>query len=204
MTYPQDVSNLDHKDLERAYYQLLDDRNFLFKRVDELMKKLSWIHRLMTNITLPPREKVVLYGLSCELKTTDQREDGFTHVYRARLANKYGVSESAAGDSMKLLSKEKVIEKKIEHKTSEKTGNLEKINLIAFGELVERNPKAIDFSTGKQRGGKREPNLCGCGCTERIVTRRVVCADCGCVLEETKKTLGENDELDLEPGEEVF
>jgi DNA-binding MarR family transcriptional regulator len=181
-------------------------RERLAAKLMEVTSDRNWMRGLLENTTIPMREKVTLYGAHAVLERKEAREDGLTHVYRSDISKLTGLTESQVGDALKKLKERGVINRKIESRRDKTTGKHEKINLIALEYAAKHNPKAIDFADESNWGGKREKaetNSCGCGCTERIVTRRVVCKGCGTILDETVKTLGEND-LDLGPDEEVF
>lgn len=193
-------------DLERKLTACEQRSQRLANKLMEVTKDRNWMRGLLENKTFPMREKIALYGAHAVLERKQPRADGLTHVYRSDIAEMTGLSESQVGDALKNLKGKGVIDRKIERHYDRDTGKHEQHNLIALEYAAKHNPKAIDFNADNGWGGKREkgePNLCGCGCTERIVTRRVVCKGCGTVLEETVKTLGEND-LELETDEVAF
>lgn len=193
-------------DLERKLIACEQRNGRLADRLMEITKDRNWMRGLLENKTIPMREKMALYGSQQVLERKQPREDGLTHVYRSDISELTGLTESQVGDALKKLSEKGVINRKIESYYDRETNKHEKHNLIALEYAAKHNPKAIDFSDDSNWGGKREKgksNACGCGCSERIVTRRVVCAGCGSVLDETVKRVSET-ELDLEPDEEVF
>ena len=194
-------------DLEQRNAILVRDNKRLEDRLCKLMRDLAWMKGLLENPTLPMREKITLYGSKRALEKKQPREDGLTHIYRSDISKLTGLSDSQVGDALKKLKEKGVIARKIERHYDEKTEKHEQHNLIALGDLAKENPKAIDFADDSNWGGKREkgkPNACGCGCTERVVDRRVTCASCGSVLEETRKTVKSDEDLELDPDEEVF
>jgi hypothetical protein len=182
------IEDMSREDLEKAYLRAMSDRDFYKDKVDELTKKLARTHQLMTNTSVPPREKVVLYGLGKELETVEPREDGFSHVYRSKLASKYGLSPDAASDSMKSLSERGVIDRKVEPHRNPETGKPEKLNLVALGEAALHNPKAIDFSKDKNWGGKRIKGCQSCGGShlQKLIHTQTVCMECGSTSEDWK------------------
>lgn len=177
------IEDMSREDLERAYLRAVNDRDFYKERADELTRKLAKTHQLMTNTSVPPREKIVLYGLDKELEISEPREDGLSHVYKSRLASKYGLSSDATGDSLKLLNEKGVIERKIEQHRNPETGKPEKINLVALGEIARKNPRAIDFSVGKKWGGLRTKGKrcehCGSDDLQKLVHTQFFCKGCG-------------------------
>lgn len=190
MAYLRDeIGKVSRDELERAYFQAIEDRDFLKKRVDELMKTIAWIHGLMRS-KFPPREKVYLYGINCEEKENEPEKDGLYRMPRAKLADKYGLSESQVGDCGKGLKEKGIIKKRTDHRTSEKTGKIEKLSFVALGDSIRKNPKAVDFSSEKNWGGKRIKACANCGNTEFTVhtKKRCACTQCGQVEEEEKWT----------------
>ena len=191
-------------ELERKNTLLERDNKRLESRLLEITRDRNWMRGLLENTTLPMREKIALYGSRRALEKKQPREDGLTHVYRSDISKLTGLSDSQVGDALKKLKDKGVINRKIERHYDAKTEKHEQHNLIALGDLVKENPKAIDFSDDSNWGGRREKgkNPCGCGCSDKVVDRRVTCASCGAVLEETRRTVKADDDQDLD--EEVF
>ena len=192
-------------ELERKNMLLERDNNRLESKIWEITRDRNWMRGLLENTTLPMREKITLYGSRRALEKKEPREDGLTHVYRSDISKLTGLSDSQVGDALKKLKDKGVINRKIERHYDAETDKHEQHNLIALGDLAKENPKAIDFSDDSNWGGKREkgkPNSCGCGCTDKIIDRRVTCAGCGSVLDETRKVVKADDDQDLD--EEIF
>lgn len=194
MTYSRDeISRVPRDELERGYFQVTDERDFFKKRVDELMRTIAWIHSLMRS-KFPPREKIYLYGQNCEEKEIEPEENGLYHIPRARIADKYGLSESQVGDSMKLLAGKGIIEKKTPYRTNEKTGKTERVNFVALGDSIKKNPKATDFQEDNNWGGKRTKKSCNhCGSEELMIHSQTICTQCGSQVKDEWKTIGEHD-----------
>lgn len=209
MTYEQMKVALDQSEARCKALEIKVGR--LEKEVDhyrtsfkECALERKWIHEIMTHPTAREREKIMWYASRYETQDGSSRDDGLVHLKCSYVAKKYGLSDDAVGKSFKILKEKGAIKRKVERKYDKDTMTHQKINLVALEDTALQSPRAINFADQSNWGGKREKgNPCGCGCTERVVDRRVTCKQCGCVLEETRKVAGEN-ELDLEPGEEVF
>lgn len=168
---------------------------------------LRWIHQMMSNATATGDQKQVAYWERFHTKNGEAREDGLFHIRNLDVAKDCGLDVDKVGKVLKSFKERGLVKVKPETKRDE-TGQIKTKTWIALDRSLLDNPRAIDFGKNEKWGGKREPgepkpNACGCGCSDRIVTRRVVCAGCGTILDETEKRLGEND-LDLDPDEEVF
>ena len=194
-------------DLEQKKETLERDNKRLEVRLLDIMRDWNWMKGLFENRTMPVREKMTLYGLHRALGKKEPGPNGLTHIYKGDIAKVTGLTDGPIGDSLGVLEKKGLIERDLTPpQYNKETGKHERHNFVALGDAVKDNPKAIDFGGGKA-GGRREkgkPNPCGCGCTERVVDRRVTCAGCGSILEETRKTVKADDDLELDPDEEVF
>src|SRR2546426_12642692 len=61
----------------------------------------------------PEREKLTLYAVRYETQDKSPREDGLIHIYNTDI-EKYGLSSSAVGKSLKLHNEKGVIKRKLE------------------------------------------------------------------------------------------
>jgi hypothetical protein len=193
------IKKIPREQLESMYLKEVEKGN-------TARAELQWVHHIMSNTSASGDEKQATYWLRYRMKRKEPREDGLFHVYNTDIAKDSGLDDKKVGKIFKSLQERGLAKRRLEKKPDEKTGQLKTFNWMALDQSVLDNPRAIDFGKNEKWGGKREksdkPNACGCGCSDRVVTRRVVCAGCGTVLDETEKRLGEND--DLETDEEVF
>lgn len=167
--------------------------------------ELRWIHQLMLNTSASGDEKEAAYWIRFHSRGKDPREDGLFHIYNNDITKSSGLSDDKLGKILKKFEGKGVVKRKLDRKPDE-TGQIKTTNWMALDQSVMDNPRAIDFGKNTKNGGIREKgtgNACGCGSSEKVINRRVTCKGCGCVLEETVKTIG-NDELDLGPDEEIF
>lgn len=197
---------MDRKWLETLSKEQVID--MLIKKDDSEAKckaETRWVYQMMSNTSASGDEKVAAYWVRFHSRGKDARADGLFHIYNADITKSSGLSDDKLGKILKKFEQKGVVERKLERKP-DATGQLKTFNWMALDQSVMANPRAVDFGKNTKHGGVREKvkgNACGCGCTERVVDRRVTCKDCGCVLDETRKIVGEN-ELDLDPDEEVF
>jgi|SRR5271157_5242697 len=186
---------------------LREETEKLRERTEKVQCKddLRWIHQLMSNTTASGDEKEAAYWVRYRIKILESREDGLFHVHNVDIVKHSGLSEDKLGKVLKKFEERGIIERKLERKPDRKTGKIKTESWLAFDQSFLDNPKTTDFEKNTKHGGTREKsdkaNACGCGCTERIVKRRVMCANCGTILDETEKRLGESQD-DL--NEEVF
>lgn len=168
-------------------------------------QELKWIHQLMSNTTASGDEKEAAYWVRFRMKGTEPREDGLFHVYNADVVKQSGLSEDKLGKVLKKFGERKIIKRKLERKPDKATGQLKTESWLAFDQDFLENPRTVDFGKNTNHGGTREKgkaNSCGCGCADKVIDRRVTCAGCGAVLDETRKIVKADDDQDLD--EEVF
>lgn len=192
-------------ELERKNAILVRDNGRLEARILKITRDWNWVRGLLENETMPTREKMTLYGLRQALEKKEPGPNGLALVYKGDISKVTGLTDGPIGDSLAVLKQKGLIERDLTPpKYNKETGKHERHNLVALGEVVRDNPRAIDFG-GSKAGGKRERgkvNSCGCGCSDKVVDRRVTCAGCGAVLDETRKIVKADDDQDLD--EEVF
>jgi len=184
---------LEHycSDLERRL--IISDKNTerLTVRLVEITKDRNWMRGLLENVTIPIREKVTLYGAHSVLQKKEARADGLTHVYRSDISKLTGLTESQVGDSLKKLKDRGVIDRKIEPYYDHETGKHEKRSWMALEDIALRNPKAIDFSSDDNWGGKRKKKTCPhCGSPhlQQYTHTILCCKDCAEQIDENWKT----------------
>lgn len=169
------------------------DSNELEKENLKLREELAWIHTLMRNDTIQPREKVVLYEAKYELSLSRRDENGIARIFVWKIADETGVSERGVGKSLQLLSEHGIVERRVGYVTNEVTGQGEKAIYLGLTD-VARNPSKISLPA-TTRGGKRTTKLCpSCGHNEHIEHKKHICVLCGTVFDETWKTVTETEE----------
>lgn len=174
------------------------DRELQLEEENRRLKaKLNWIHNLMTNETIQPREKVVLYQTEYEISHSKQDESGLSHVRVWKIADETGIGRKVVGKSLQLLADNGVLTRKTTHILDRDTGTPEKSIFLGLTDAA-KNPKKIELPTNNH-GGKRTKKFCtACGHTEYIEHKRCVCTACGTQFEETWKTVDDTTKEDNE------
>ncbi len=178
--------------LEARCATLEKERDHYRGKFKECALERAWIHQTMTNISMPEREKLTLYAMRYESQNKTPRKDGLTHISSSDIAGKYGLSSDAVGKSLKIHNEKGVIDRKLEKESDGK--KVTTLNLVALGEVAQKNPRAIDFSVEKKWGGLRKKNkTCEhCGSEELIIHTEIICTQCGAQIKNEWKTIGEN------------
>lgn len=162
-----------------------------------LEQEMQWVHDLMRNDTIEPREKVVLYQTKYELEFSKKDEDGLAHVRIWKISEETGISTDRIGKSLMYLADKGVIRREAGSITNSR-GIKEKATYVAFTELAY-NPKDISLSDNGH-GGTRKPKpkiFCpDCGGTHIVDITRRQCTACGSIISEKHKFL--NDEIEQE------
>ena len=194
------IKKIPRDQLERMY----------FKEREENMKNknsLRWIHQFMSNTTASGDEIKAAYWLHFRMKVLKPREDGLFHVHNSDIVKHSGLSDDKLGKILKKFKDRGIIDREVERRSDKDTGEIKTESWLAFDQSILENPRVVDFGKNTKHGGVREKgtgNACGCGCSEKVVRRKVICAGCGAVLEETEKHVGESEDLNLDSDEEVF